>query len=321
MTYLLPVIALAMTPLRIMSIVVHSQNIKGESQLRGGTNHKGKDPAGDAGHIYASSHALGEGVDWFNAFSEGESTYDSDADFGRAGNVNSATIQMQDGWVPDVHAPPGAGGTEMGTDPFFFHESMSGGPDAAWQTHYPGVSSGLSEHGYGVNEGPWFKRRAGSYGQGYVATDGVRPGFGGNANNPLLVHKKSGDLAADWFDNSVLQHDGFGREKFPNMLTPRRLHAAGWKERAVNTSLTCNAPGCVAAATIQMFNPYEERAQSCVFSFWVHPTDFDQTYSGEEISWITVNNVTVKTNCQPQVSGCREPVSKQLHACFLNLPS
>jgi hypothetical protein len=267
--------------------------------------------------VTAGNSPLIVAPDFFRSFDEGESTYEADADFGRGGNVNSPQLQFQEGWVPDVLSPPGSSSGVVGTNPAFFHESMSGGPGAAWQTHYPPVVGGLSKASSPVS-GPWFRSRAGSWGQGYVATVGVQQSYGTETDSPALVAATSGDLPPDWFDNNVLQHDAFGRKRFPSMMSPRRL--VGWKERAVNTSLTCALPGCTGNASIQMFNPYTERARSCLFSFFVHPTDFDQSYSGEQVAWITVNNVTVKTTCEPQVSGCRAPVSKQLHACVTDLP-
>jgi hypothetical protein len=303
-----------------MAIIVHRGRVESVAKQRhDGSEREQNDigtvfsEGGDHVNVEAKNAPLLVTPDAFNSFSEGESTYKADADFGQASSINSAKIMLSDGWAPNFHPPAGVN-VKVGADETFFHESMSGGPDAAWQTHYPALSAGSSGQS-GTRVGPWYRTRAGGWGQGFggVVHNQV------NLNNPFFKRKMRNDLPADFFDFSVVQQDDFGRNKFPNLFSSRRL--LGWKERAVNASLTCPDPGCTGSAQIHMFDPYTERAQRCVFSFFVRPTDFDQTYSGEEVSWIKVNNVTVKANCQPQVSGCTgNPVSKELHACVAQVP-
>lgn len=232
---------------------------------------------------------------FFNAFSQGESTYDSDAD-GRPG-------QYQDGWEPTLGDP-----RRLGVKEDFFHESPSGGPKQAWQTHYPTPTVGLANH---MTTGlPWTQNSGGSWSQNYRTQSIGRSG----AYHSL---QKSQQLDADFFDSIVDQYDTYGRAKLPSPLSPKRY--SDWEERAFNSTMTCQSHGCVANTTLQILDFNTTRARFCKLSVHVHPTDYDRDYSGEAVQWLEVNGHRVKTNCKVRKSGCDRVNSQMLIPCISDL--
>eukprot|EP00928_Gymnodinium_smaydae_P071253 TRINITY_DN54893_c0_g1_i1.p1 TRINITY_DN54893_c0_g1~~TRINITY_DN54893_c0_g1_i1.p1 ORF type:complete len:563 (-),score=111.04 TRINITY_DN54893_c0_g1_i1:79-1767(-) len=253
-------------------------------------------------------------ADWFGSFSQGESTYDASADFGLTVDASNPRYQFQAGWSPDIWSDSSAGKV---VDEGFFHESMSGGPSVAWQTHYPAVSHRLP--GDSTYAGPWVRLRTGNWVQGYTSgLDDRHYGDSGGLFKALGDEKKTGDLSANWFDASVNQYDAFGRAHFPSQLSPRSQ--VGWQYRSVNGSLNCSTPGCSAQLSLTAYDWRRESAQRCTLSFHVHPTDYDHAYSGENVEWIKVNGATISTKCEPKMSGCTAANASQLFTCVLEMP-
>lgn len=240
-----------------------------------------------------SSISLPKDPGWFGAFSEGESTFDEDADY-RTHRDAAPWVNNLDGWNPPMK------GDTSGAD--FFHESPSAAWKSAWQTHYPAIQSGVA--GQGVNLGPWYRGTGGSWNQDY------RSGYPNSGSTK----------PAAWFDSAVNQIDGYGRPKEPYAGTGRRYEM--WREQSVNTTISCADPGCVANASLQAFNGRLEQATRCRMNFDVHATDFDEDWSGEKVEWIYVNNALVNQNCTPRASGCamKGMAGIALYNCVLELP-
>mmetsp|Transcript_116782 Transcript_116782/g.341925 ORF Transcript_116782/g.341925 Transcript_116782/m.341925 type:complete len:504 (-) Transcript_116782:135-1646(-) len=243
-------------------------------------------------------HRLRRGHRWhdasfFNTFSQGESTYNDEADYGRPQN------RYIDGWEPGITNPYEGGSV----DPSFFHESPSGGPRVAWQTH-PTAGSAL----------PWHRTDGGSW----------RPKYEGSPANTLATPQANwwdelagaGRISAGWFEAAVDQFDGFGRQRYP-ATSPRRL--VFWQERAVNTTLRCTDPGCEASVALQAFNGNTEQARSCKLSVYVKPTDYEQNHSGEAVEWISVNGANVSLDCRPGLSGCSATSAAAYYPCVRDL--
>merc|ERR1719215_2051730 len=128
---------------------------------------------------------------WFGSFSMGESTYTYDGTFANR-NENPA-IDVMDGWNPQQQNP-----YEDKVVPHqWFEESRSGGYKEAFQTFYPAAPTGVA--GNRVHTGAWYTGTGGIWQQNY--------------QSPHAVSQTG--LPAGWFDDSVNQIDGFGREKFP----------------------------------------------------------------------------------------------------------
>jgi len=256
-----------------------------------------------------SSRPTGKQAAWFGSFAEEESTYDEDGDHGRVGDSSNPQIQFQNGWSPDIRSP--AGQTNK-VEAAFFHESRSGGPQAAWQTHSPAVTGGIA--GHSSDTGEWYQRRAGNWAQEYNPDSKKMQGYQGNVIDRLT---KPQTVNPAWFDASVGQVDGFGRKKMPGQMSGRRL--VGWEERATNTTLTCSTPGCTANSTLYAFNWHEERAQRCKLSVFFHPTNFG--HEGKAVDWITVNDKRISSRCVPSLeSGCNAAKSRMLYPCVAEVP-
>lgn len=230
---------------------------------------------------------------WFDAFSQGESNYDMEGDRG---------AQRSDGWEYKRDDPYNKEGNVMKA--VYYHESPSGGSKEAWQTHFPGLSGGPA--GRVESTGAWHVSQGGHWVQDYQDYQAV------NA-------KQLGVNVPSWFDSSIMQYDGFGREKSPNLGSPR-LYADGFQERAVNTTIACKDAGCIAHTQIQAFNGNTEIGRECKLSLYLHPTDFDDEYSGERVTFIKVNGITVNTDCFPMVSGCNASAQSPLFSCLQELP-
>jgi len=231
------------------------------------------------------------GAEFFHGPAQAESTRDDDA-----------AVAAQGGVLDGYEAHPDnvdAGSPHSGA---WFHESLSGGPEHAWQTHYPALQAGLGNHA--VETGAWRMTGGGQWVQDY------RPG----------KQTKDGDRNAAWFEAGINQYDGFGRAKVPYPDTGKALTQAGtWLERSYNGTLTCAAPGCIANATIQLFDSQRELWSNCKMNFNVHPTDFDDQYSGERLTFIMVNGATVNTDCFPMVSGCNATAQRPMFSCLRDM--
>lgn len=224
---------------------------------------------------------------FFGDFHEGESTYD----------INAAE-RRPTGWdaVPD-NANAKLGGVKTAV---FYHESHSGGPKQAFQTHYPALSDAP---GARAPTGEWTVDGAGHWQQEYLPTNLASKG----------PHQQKD---AEWFDSGVGQYDGLGRPKSPDEVTAL---TEVFQARTKNTTLTCKESGCTATATLQAFNGAIEKAENCTLSLHVHPTDFDDQYSGERLTFITVNGVTATNDCFPAVSGCNASTQRAMFSCLQDM--
>jgi len=186
----------------------------------------------------ASSHAaamlserkhadVGEGPlpsGWFGDFSQGESTYNRE---GLGAKKSNPEFETKYGRDPSLEPP--FPNTEIFNSEFF-HESESGGPKAAWQTHYPSLETSIA--GNHKKENSWTQTPSGWKQEYNPGSSEVGPGN------------------AHWFDSQVGQIDGFGREMQPDTELGQRL--TDWKERSVNTTITCKEINCTARASLQL---------------------------------------------------------------------
>lgn len=220
--------------------------------------------------LHASKKTLPVG--WFGAFSEGESTFNSDAQ-----DTQEDFPERDTSWEPgfrmDYRTPDGL-------NPSWFHESPSGGPDAVWQTHYPSLDA-VANRG---ETPPWRQTIRGKWQQSYKP-----PGS-----------QVSKAKAATWFDTSVEQYDAFGRVREPKDRSGRR-YAVEHQVR-INGSLACAEPGCVASTLVRVHGP-GGRAR-CSLSLWLHPTDYDDEHSREELEWVKINGEIVHAHCDPMAKSC-----------------
>jgi len=225
---------------------------------------------------------------WFDAFSQSESDYDVDADRG---------AQRSHGWEYKRDNPFADSEVKRA---IWYHESKSGGNVEAWQTHFPALRRGIAARS--ATPGRWRMTDSGHWSEDYQLMSGKL-----SPSNPT------------WFDASVKQFDSFGRRKAPVLDSPR-LFVATQQERAVNTTIACQSAGCEAHTVLQAFNGNQEHATHCKLSLFLHPTDFDDSYSGERLTFIKVNGVTVNTDCFPMVSGCNASLQRPMFPCLQDLP-
>merc|ERR1719453_418880 len=161
-----------------------------------------RDSSGAAGGSMPPNSA-----NWFGGFSEGESTYNYEATLaGR--NINNQ-INVMDGWNPAQKNPFYEGAVRAP----WFQESKSGGEKEAWQTFYPSEKATMA--GGRTPVGEWFEGAGGTWQQAYKSESGIA-----NTVRKVLHDHDSQHLSASWFDDSVAQVDGFGREKFPAIGSP-----------------------------------------------------------------------------------------------------
>lgn len=217
---------------------------------------------------------------WFG--SQGESTPDA--------GVGERRMQGgHDGWEYGADNPYASAAD--GRSATFYTETASGAWKEAWQTNYP------ASHPTGA----------------WRLTDG------GHWEEDYNHVRKMGPtkIRSAWFDASVANRDEYGRLRAPDPDSPERN--LFWEERAVNTTLTCDTVGCTGAAFLQAFDPSREEVSHCKLSFFLHPTDFDDLYSGERLTWIKVNDQVVNTDCFPMISGCNEASQAPLYPCVQDL--
>eukprot|EP00929_Paragymnodinium_shiwhaense_P114003 TRINITY_DN82306_c0_g1_i1.p1 TRINITY_DN82306_c0_g1~~TRINITY_DN82306_c0_g1_i1.p1 ORF type:complete len:582 (-),score=113.52 TRINITY_DN82306_c0_g1_i1:54-1799(-) len=240
---------------------------------------------------------------WFGDFSQQESTYD---------------VGGLDAYMQDETARITANGVEV-AEPVplkqrmvqpakWFHESVSAGAHGAWQAHYPPVNGEIAGNRDVVNNN-WRSTPEG-WVQDYVPTE------------LTTVGDTSGPNPAEWFDSSVSQLDGFGRERVPDRGDPRRLQASllPWEKRELNTTISCKTVGCTATASLAAFDAAKEEAKNCVLNIRVHPTDFDEDLSKESVeNWI-VNEHSVNGRCEPMARGCNATAARPLVSCLSQYP-
>mmetsp|Transcript_9397 Transcript_9397/g.25176 ORF Transcript_9397/g.25176 Transcript_9397/m.25176 type:complete len:615 (+) Transcript_9397:77-1921(+) len=236
-------------------------------------------------------------ADFFHPSAEAEATGDADAEIAAPGGV-------MDGYEVHPDDPTRVG--EETHNAAFFHESLSGGPERAWQTH-PAPQSGLSSGS--TESGEWHMSPGGEWIQDYRAGSSLK-----------AQTAQMSDKQAAWFEPGINQYDGFGRAKAPYPGSGKALAQGDlWSERSTNASLTCSTPGCTGSATLRVFNADTELASHCKFDFNLHPTDFDDQYSGERLTFISINGVMVNTDCFPMVSGCNATTQRPLFSCVQDL--
>jgi hypothetical protein len=215
-------------------------------------------------------------VGWFGAFSEGESTFTSDAQDSQEDFPDSELhreMVFEPGFRMDYRTPDAL-------SPSWFHESPSGGPNQVWQTHYPSLED-VANRG---ETPPWRKTVRGKWQQQYQP-----PGS-------QITQAK----AASWFDESVDQYDAYGRVREPRLRSGRRYLEA--HEMVVNGALKCADPGCTASTLVRVHGPGGNAR--CSLSLWLHPTDFDDDHSKEELEWVKVNGAIVHAHCDPMAKSC-----------------
>lgn len=226
---------------------------------------------------------------FFDDFPQGESTYNADA-----------TQRRPQGWdlSPDKTSAK-LGGLKTAV---FYHESESGGSKQAFQTHYPDLTSSPGNRDSTV--GDWTTDGAGRWRQEYEVVNLAR-----------VPEPKE----ASWFDNEVSQFDGLGRYKVPDDVVYKNGTSEVWEQRIVNTTISCAEAGCTATASLQAFDGATEKGKDCRLDLHIHPTDFDDQYSGERLSYIMVNGVLASTDCFPMVSGCNASTQRQMFSCLTDM--
>lgn len=243
-------------------------------------------------------------ANWFASFDEAESSYDANADNGRAHLDQNNVGMVLGGWNPQLKDPY----DQKVVDAEWFDESKSAADKQAWQTHFPALTTGLANHG--ASPGKWYQNAGGQWQEEYHNAKIMKP-------DNWMDYMQAQVLPASWFDNAVSQYDGFGRPQSPNIGTGYTLW--DWEERSVNTSLKCKDPGCIANVSLQApFDPSKEVAKYCKLNVYFHATDFDEQYSGERVEWIQVNNNPVSSDCFPKASGCNKTAGSPLYACVNN---
>eukprot|EP00429_Kryptoperidinium_foliaceum_P051098 CAMPEP_0176104244 /NCGR_PEP_ID=MMETSP0120_2-20121206/52307_1 /TAXON_ID=160619 /ORGANISM="Kryptoperidinium foliaceum, Strain CCMP 1326" /LENGTH=456 /DNA_ID=CAMNT_0017438347 /DNA_START=89 /DNA_END=1455 /DNA_ORIENTATION=+ len=235
---------------------------------------------------------------FFDSFSNGESTYDEDSDRGR--NPSEA------GWEPGYHKPASKGKVSAE----WFDESVSGGPEAAWQTHFPGMKTDLK--GQGANNADWVEDDAGHWHQPYA--DPFHNEYSTMDGNPFAIRKSDQEIPAGFFDDNIAHYDSYGRRQAPLANSGRRF--VDWQETAVNTSLACKTPGCVASTSLQAFDGKTQLGRHCRLNVdALH-------YSGSSIEWISVNGANVSSRCAvPAANHCNgsDSEKRSLYPCVFDL--
>lgn len=265
------------------------------------------------GHLRATSKqgaqsALPKPSGWFGSFSESESTYSEE---GYDAHPEDPEFWVKNGGKdPSVPYPFFDGSAK---DSAFFHESESGGAMDAWQAHFPAVQGSMAGN-RNIRNGRWVYTPNGWI-QDYVTENRDPATYVGHAP-PQPVNIKE----PQWFDNKVQQYDGFGRYKMPKNNGGLYLYEHGWLEKSVNTTLTCKDPGCNASVSIQAFDAAHMEAQNCKLSFHVHPTDYDDEWSYEVVSYLKINGAVATKNCKPNTRGCNSTAETPLYSCMDSFP-
>jgi len=251
--------------------------------------------------------------EYFGLFAQEESTASYDGTL--AGRTINPELNVLDGWNPHEKNPlkPEA------TSPEFFHESPSGAYLQAWQSNFPSLGAADAN----LNPSPFkafFPALTASLEAGTTETGPWFTGAGGYWQQTYMPEAQvvAGSPDASWFDSSVRQIDGYGREKFPGYESPR--NDLFWEQRSVNTTLTCKEAGCVANVSLAApFDMANEEAAHCFMSVYFHPTVLMEKH-GEFVQWVQVNNQLVQSSCRPQAAGCNSSAQRPLLPCVYNLP-
>jgi len=252
---------------------------------------------------------------WFGDFSWGESTY---SDEGVDASKDYPGWSVAQGRDPSVSS---SYHDEEILSKDFFHESESGGPDGAWQTHFPAAESlrvpatGLID-GVGRHLSPF--DAGGENNWVYTPSGWIQ-----DYSPPVEQGEVGGKHLAAWFDSSIRQIDRLGRQSMPTAGTARsysnRSYLNGWSERSVNTSITCKTPGCSGSSSLQLFDPATEEGQLCGISIFVHATDYDDDWSKEHIEYWKVNGAIASRQCNPRARGCNSTAARPLYPCVNTL--
>lgn len=198
---------------------------------------------------------------------------------------------------------------ELGAEEQFFVETPSAGAKDAWQT-YPGLNSVPANRG--ASEGTWLHGEAG-YWQKYT---GSKYGFGGSSTS-------AND--ASWFDSMTENYNGLGQPQLPpfNDATLLRdvLPGQEWVQRAVNTTLTCQAANCTALAALNVYDAELEEVDYCRLNIDVHPTDYDNEETSHEfIRYFKVNDHMASGRCKVhKLMGCNASAWRPLVPCVQDL--
>jgi len=234
-------------------------------------------------------------ANFFDEFDQGESTIDqafySNIDF--PGHLEPSAL---------IH------GDSPGSSEQFFVETPSAGATEAWQT-YPGLGDVPANRE--AHEGTWIRGEAG-YWQTY---SGSPYGYGGSSTS-------AND--ASWFDSMTQNYNGLGEPQLPPFTDAKRLQnvmpGREWVQRAVNTTLTCQAAGCSAASQLNVFDASSEEGQFCRLNIDVHPTDFDNALSREFVKFFKVNDHMASGQCQVhKLMGCNASAWRPLVPCVQDL--
>eukprot|EP00928_Gymnodinium_smaydae_P068824 TRINITY_DN5209_c0_g2_i2.p1 TRINITY_DN5209_c0_g2~~TRINITY_DN5209_c0_g2_i2.p1 ORF type:complete len:457 (+),score=65.38 TRINITY_DN5209_c0_g2_i2:119-1489(+) len=142
------------------------------------------------------------------------------------------------------------------------------------------------------------------------------PGCGCVVSGPQRLRQP---LGADFFDEEPwFRIKGINTVQEGDEST--LLGVVTWRSESVNSTLECKEPGCEATTNIVAFNTTTHLARNCRLYLDVHPTDFDDQYSGERLEWVRVNGVTVNHDCFPMVSGCNASTQRPTFPCLSGVP-
>eukprot|EP00930_Biecheleria_cincta_P056419 TRINITY_DN42549_c0_g1_i1.p1 TRINITY_DN42549_c0_g1~~TRINITY_DN42549_c0_g1_i1.p1 ORF type:complete len:586 (+),score=102.32 TRINITY_DN42549_c0_g1_i1:155-1912(+) len=253
-----------------------------------------------AAALHSASKDLSPEAGFFDAFSNGESTWDPDGS-----NLEARAAEESIAVGPDS-------GQSMPTlaPPESFHETESAGPKEAWQTY------GLDpDEVHPYSDAPaWHELVGGKVEQGWYNQDTLADfvPVNGNVKDPA------------WFETRVDTTDGFGRPRQPSPQSALRY--IEWNETRRSVNLTCDKPGCTANATLQVLgNISEMEYRLCKLSVLLHATDFDDEYSREMLEWLVVNDKEVLRNFTPLAKGqcgnVTNPQSLQFPQSLLSISS
>lgn len=231
-----------------------------------------------ASALHSASKDLSPEAGFFDAFSDGESTWDADGS-----DLDGRAVEERIAVGPD-------NGQTMPTlePPKWFHETESAGPTEAWQTY------GLNPddvHPY--SDAPaWTEIVGGKVQQGWYNQETLAD----------FMPVKENVKEPAWFETRVDTADGYGRPRQPS--TKSALHYVEWNETKRSVKLTCDKPGCTANATLQILgNTSVMEYKLCKLSVMLHATDFDDEYSRETLEWLVVNDREVLRNFTPLAKG------------------
>lgn len=238
---------------------------------------------------------------WFGDFDQAESTYTSEGLDSSKSNPEQLVKLGFDPALPHPQQNP------PGMKSVWFDESSSGGAKVAWQTNYPALASAVA--GNAVKANSWRETPTGWVQDYLEAAHGVAE------NSAAGLISAAGPNSAAWFDSSVSQIDGFGRQKEPGVNDVERYVGGHWRQRSVNASLTCKAPGCTAKGSLQLFDVSKEEAHLCRLSIHVHPTDYDDE-AREHIEHWKINGRVAMKKCSPRASSCNAAAQNALYPCL-----